>query len=77
MSERETENDGSVLLSVMTLFYSNNCYGKEKTKADRDAYHITFYSKNSVCQTLYCNPLYRHFGYSALSVIVSTVDLLR
>lgn len=41
------------------------------------AYHITFYSENSVCQTLHCYPFHRHFGYSSLPVIISTVDLLR
>lgn len=40
-------------------------------------YHITLYSKNSVSQTLHCNPFYWHFGNPALPVIISTVDLFR
>lgn len=40
-------------------------------------HHITLYSKNSVSQTLHCDPFYWHFGNPALSVIISTVDLFR
>lgn len=40
-------------------------------------HHITLYGKNSVSQTLDCNPFYRHFGNPALPVIISTVDLFR
>lgn len=49
----------------------------DNTVIENGAYHITLYSKDSVCQTLYCYPFHRHFGYSALPVVITTVDLLR
>lgn len=53
---------------------------KDRHKAggtEGGAHHVTLYSKNSVSQTLYCDPFDRHLSDSALPVIISAVDFLR
>lgn len=50
---------------------------KEQCFSCIGTHHVTLYSKNSVSQTLHCDPFHWHFGNPALPVIIPTVDLFR
>ncbi len=68
---------GQLLLEETQCTCRLNTDNTAGTGTDGSTDHITLYCKNSVCQTLHCNPFYRHFSYPALPVVIATVDLLR